>query len=235
MVKLTRRHILRQGTGLFLTLTPVGAALAKPASPAQFLAVRIWPANAYTRVTLESNHSMKYQHFMLDNPSRLVVDIQGAEINSVLQGISSKVLSNDPFIRSIRAGQNTPNTVRIVIDLKQSTHPQVFALAPVGNFRNRLVIDLYPHGADANDPMMALLNGNVPKQRQNTNIAYDTPAPKNNRSSSGNRRPVIMIDPGHGGEDPGAIGPSGLKEKTSYSPSHAKPKNASKPWVTTYL
>ncbi|MGN6965051.1 AMIN domain-containing protein, partial [Neisseria sp. P0016.S002] len=70
MVKLTRRHILRQGTGLFLTLTPVGAALAKPASPAQFLAVRIWPANAYTRVTLESNHSMKYQHFMLDNPSR---------------------------------------------------------------------------------------------------------------------------------------------------------------------
>ena len=78
---------------------------------------------------------MKYQHFMLDNPSRLVVDIQGAEINSVLQGISSKVLSNDPFIRSIRAGQNTPSTVRIVIDLKQSTHPQVFALAPVGNFK----------------------------------------------------------------------------------------------------
>ena len=213
MVKLTRRHILRQGTGLFLTLTPVGAALAKPASPAQFLAVRIWPANAYTRVTLESNHSMKYQHFMLDNPSRLVVDIQGAEINSILQGISSKVLSNDPFIRSIRAGQNTPNTVRIVIDLKQSTHPQVFALAPVGNFRNRLVIDLYPHGADANDPMMALLNGSVPKQRPNTNTAYDTPAPKSNRGSGGNRRPVIMLDPGHGGEDPGAIGPSGLKEK----------------------
>ena len=215
MVKLTRRHILRQGTGLFLTLTPVGAALAKPASPAQFLAVRIWPANAYTRVTLESNHSMKYQHFMLDNPSRLVVDIQGAEINSILQGISSKVLSNDPFIRSIRAGQNTPNTVRIVIDLKQSTHPQVFALAPVGNFRNRLVIDLYPHGADANDPMMALLNGNPPKRMQTqrpaerTNIAQDTPA----RSNRGGRRPVIMIDPGHGGEDPGAIGPSGLKEK----------------------
>ena len=108
MVKLTRRHILRQGTGLFLTLTPVGAALAKPASPAQFLAVRIWPAHAYTRVTLESNHPMKYQHFMLDNPSRLVVDIQGAEINSVLQGISSKVLSDDPFIRSIRAGQIRP-------------------------------------------------------------------------------------------------------------------------------
>ncbi|MGN7074072.1 N-acetylmuramoyl-L-alanine amidase, partial [Neisseria sp. P0001.S004] len=79
-------------------------------------------------------------------------------------------------------------TVRIVIDLKQSTHPQVFALAPVCNFRNRLVIDLYPHGADANDPMMALLNGNIPKQGTNTNIAYDTPAPKNNLGSGGNRR-----------------------------------------------
>ena len=85
--------------------------------------------------------------------------------------------------------------MRIVIDLKQSTHPQVFALAPVGNFRNRLVIDLYPHGADANDPMMALLNGSVPKQRPNTNTAYDTPAPKSNRGSGGNRRPVIMARP----------------------------------------
>ena len=215
MVKLTRRHILRQGTGLFLTLTPVGAALAKPASPAQFLAVRIWPAHAYTRVTLESNHSMKYQHFMLDNPSRLVVDIQGAEINSVLQGISGKVLPDDPYIRSIRAGQNTPTTVRVVIDLKQNAHPQVFSLAPVGGFKNRLVIDLYPHGVDANDPMMALLNGNPPKRLQTqrptdrTNIAQDAPP----RSNRGGRRPVVMLDPGHGGEDPGAIGPSGLKEK----------------------
>ena len=102
--------------------------------------------------------------------------IQGAEINSVLQGISSKVLSNDPFIRSIRAGQNTPNTVRIVIDLKQSTHPQVFALAPVGNFRNRLVIDLYPHGADANDPMMALLNAMFPNNVK-IPISHTTPLP----------------------------------------------------------
>ena len=151
----------------------------------------------------------------MENPGRLVVDIQNANINSVLQGISGKVLPDDPYIRSIRAGQNTPTTVRVVIDLKQNAYPQVFSLAPVGGFKNRLVIDLYPHGVDANDPMMALLNGNPPKRMQTqrpterTNIAQDTPP----RSNRGGRRPVVMIDPGHGGEDPGAIGPSGLKEK----------------------
>ena len=214
--KLTRRQVVRQAAGLLFTLTPIASALAKAAPPAQFVAARIWPSHAYTRITIESSRALQYQHFALENPGRLVVDIQNANINSVLQGISGKVLPDDPYIRSIRAGQNTPTTVRVVIDLKQNAHPQVFSLAPVGGFKNRLVIDLYPHGVDANDPMMALLNGNPPKRMQTqrpaerTNIAQDAP-PRSNRG--GGRRPVVMIDPGHGGEDPGAIGPSGLKEK----------------------
>ena len=214
--KLTRRQVVRQTAGLLFTLTPIASALAKAAPPAQFVAARIWPSHAYTRITIESSRALQYQHFALENPGRLVVDIQNANINSVLQGISGKVLPDDPYIRSIRAGQNTPTTVRVVIDLKQNAHPQVFSLAPVGGFKNRLVIDLYPHGVDANDPMMALLNGNPPKRMQTqrpaerTNIAQDAP-PRSNRG--GGRRPVVMIDPGHGGEDPGAIGPSGLKEK----------------------
>ena len=213
--KLTRRQVVRQAAGLLFTLTPIASALAKAAPPAQFVAARIWPSHAYTRITIESSRALQYQHFALENPGRLVIDIQNANINSVLQGISGKVLPDDPYIRSIRAGQNTPTTVRVVIDLKQNTHPQVFSLAPVGGFKNRLVIDLYPHGVDANDPMMALLNGNPPKRMQTqrpaerTNIAQDAPP----RSNRGGRRPVVMIDPGHGGEDPGAIGPSGLKEK----------------------
>ena len=214
--KLTRRQVVRQAAGLLFTLTPIASALAKAAPPAQFVAARIWPSHAYTRITIESSRALQYQHFALENPGRLVIDIQNANINSVLQGISGKVLPDDPYIRSIRAGQNTPTTVRIVIDLKQNAYPQVFSLAPVGGFKNRLVIDLYPHGVDANDPMMALLNGNPPKRMQTqrpaerTNIAQDAP-PRSNRG--GGRRPVVMIDPGHGGEDPGAIGPSGLKEK----------------------
>ncbi|MCP1773389.1 N-acetylmuramoyl-L-alanine amidase [Neisseria perflava] len=212
MVKLTRRQIVRQAAGLFFTLTPISAAIAKAAAPAQFTAVRIWPAHAYTRVTVESTRNLRYQHFTLENPNRLVIDIQNANINQVLQGISGKVLPNDPFIRSIRAGQNTPTTVRIVIDLKQSVHPQVFALEPVGGFKHRLVMDLYPQGVDTNDPMMALLNGTLDPQpaRRSPQVAQ---APVSTTTSGGRRTPIVVLDPGHGGEDPGAIGPSGLREK----------------------
>ncbi|WP_373752820.1 N-acetylmuramoyl-L-alanine amidase [Neisseria weixii] len=209
MVKLTRRQIVRQVAGLFFTLTPVSAALAKTAKPVQFVAARIWPALSYTRVTIEASAVLRFQHFLLDNPNRLVVDIQNANINTVLQGISKKVLADDPFIRSIRVGQNTPNTVRIVIDLKQSVHPQVFALAPVGGFKHRLVIDLYPHGVDVNDPMMALLNGNPSSGASRPSRTASNPPP----SSSRGRRPVVVIDPGHGGEDPGAVSRGGLQEK----------------------
>lgn len=209
MVKLTRRQIVRQVAGLFFTLAPVSAALAKTAKPVQFVAARIWPALSYTRVTIEASAVLRFQHFLLDNPNRLVVDIQNANINTVLQGISKKVLADDPFIRSIRVGQNTPNTVRIVIDLKQSVHPQVFALAPVGGFKHRLVIDLYPHGVDVNDPMMALLNGNPSSGASRPSRTAGNPPP----SSSRGRRPVVVIDPGHGGEDPGAVSRGGLQEK----------------------
>ena len=147
--KLTRRQIVRSAaTGLLFTVTPL-AALAKAAAAPQFVAVRIWPASAYTRITLEASSAMQYKHFTLDNPARLVVDIEGATLNNVLQTISSKVQQNDPYIANIRVGQNTATTVRVVIDLKQAVNPQVFTLAPVANFRNRLVVDLYPSSATA--------------------------------------------------------------------------------------
>ena len=170
MVKLTRRQIVRQAAGFLFVLTPISAALAKASPPPQFAAVRIWPAQAYTRITIEATRALSYQHFTLDNPSRLVVDIGGASINSVLQGISSKVQPSDPYIRSVRAGQNTPTTVRVVIDLKQSVNAQVFTLTPVGGFKYRLVIDLYPqHTANSDDPMMALLNGKLRVRRNSRN------------------------------------------------------------------
>lgn len=200
--------MVRQTAGLFFSLTPIASALAKATPTAQFLAVRIWPAHAYTRVTVESTRELSYQHFTLDNPRRLVADIQGANINRVLQGISSKVLPDDPFIRSIRAGQNTPSTVRLVIDLKQSVYSQVFTLKPIGGFKHRLVIDLYPQGVDIHDPMMALLNGKHPPPPIRKPV--ETPAPAHNTVR---RKPIVMLDPGHGGEDPGAISAHGLREK----------------------
>ncbi len=231
MVKLTRRQIVRRAAaGLLFTLTPIGA-LAKAAAP-QFVAVRIWPASAYTRITLESSQSLKYKHFALDNPARLVVDIEGATLNNVLQGMAAKVQRNDPYIRSIRVGQNTATTVRVVIDLKQPANPQVFTLALVANFRHRLVMDLYPSAAtalaaEADDPLMALLNdysqgkirsdgtGSTPPVRERQPVIIDDTPPPSTPSSPRrhDRRPVIVLDPGHGGEDPGAIGGSGLREK----------------------
>ncbi|MDO4907167.1 N-acetylmuramoyl-L-alanine amidase [Neisseria sp.] len=224
MVKLTRRQIVRRAAaGLLFTLTPLGVQAA-----AQFVAVRIWPASAYTRITIESSQALKYKHFALDNPARLVVDIEGAALNNVLQGMAAKVQRNDPYIRTIRVGQNTPSTVRVVIDLKQPANPQVFTLTPVANFRHRLVMDLYPSAAtalaaEADDPLMALLNdysqgkirsdgtGSTPPVRERQPVVVDTPAPSAPRRHD--RRPVIVLDPGHGGEDPGAVGKSGLREK----------------------
>ncbi|HFC8517576.1 TPA: N-acetylmuramoyl-L-alanine amidase [Neisseria weaveri] len=224
MVKLTRRTILRcAAAGLLFTVTPV-AALAKVAAQ-KFVAVRIWPASAYTRITLEATQALKYKHFILDNPSRLVVDIEGVTLNDVLQKIGSKVQRSDPYIQGVRVGQNTPNTVRIVIDLKQAVNPQVFTLPPVSTFKNRLVVDLYPSAdvvAEADDPLMALLkdysqgkirkdgstSGSMAKRKEPESEPY-TPPSQGRRK----RAPIVVLDPGHGGEDPGAISPGGVYEK----------------------
>lgn len=130
MTKLTRRQIIRRTAGTLFALSPIASAVAKTVRAPQFTAARIWPSHTYTRLTLESTAALKYQHFTLDNPGRLVVDIQNANINTVLHGLSQKVMADDPFIRSIRAGQNTPTTVRLVIDLKQPSYAQVFSLPP---------------------------------------------------------------------------------------------------------
>ena len=151
--KFTRRQIVRSAAaGLLFTVTPAAFAKAAP----QFVAVRIWPANAYSRITLESTEKLQYNYFTLDNPRRLVLDLKGVQLNEVLQSINSKVQRSDPYIGIIRVGQNTADTVRIVIDLKTDVNPQLFTLAPVANFKHRLVADLYPmHAQDANDPLMA--------------------------------------------------------------------------------
>lgn len=228
--KYTRRQIVRSAAaGLLFSLTP--AAFAK--APPQFVAVRIWPASAYSRITIEASEKLQYNYFTLEHPRRLVLDIKGVQLNSVLQEINSKVQRADPYIGTIRVGQNTADTVRIVIDLKAEVNPQLFTLAPVANFKHRLVIDLYPmHADDANDPLMALLEDYSQGKISNRGTGADTPPvrrlpdpPRAERTplpSTPDRRhhrqPVIVLDPGHGGEDPGATGPAGTNEKNVVLP-----------------
>ncbi|AIJ08917.1 N-acetylmuramoyl-L-alanine amidase [Edwardsiella anguillarum ET080813] len=195
----------------FLSVSRVGFAAS-----AQVIAVRVWPSSTYTRVTLESSQPLKYKQFALSNPDRIVVDIQGVHLNSVLKGIGHQVQGGDPYLKHARVGQFDQDTVRLVLELKQNVSPKVFTLSPVAEFKNRLVVDLYPvagspaaRADDEDDPLLALL-----EDYNKGDLERSLPKAGPQKGKAGRDRPiVIMLDPGHGGEDPGAIGKNRTREK----------------------
>lgn len=214
----TRRKLLRfaGGASLVLLVTPLAqAARGKPANPS-VLAVRVWPAADYTRVTLETDAQVKFSHFAVKNPDRLVVDLEGVELNGVLDSLSGKIATDDPNIKLLRAGRFKPGVVRLVMELKAEVAPQVFVLAPVGEYGHRLVLDVYP--ANAPDPLMALIEKKELQQipLDEKPVAEAEPqveAPKRSSKPIVDRLVTITLDPGHGGEDPGAVGRGGTYEK----------------------
>jgi len=210
-----RRDVLKfAAAGLTLLVSRAGIGAAPGSS---ILAVRVWPARDYTRVTLEHDQPIKYSHLIVKDPERLVLDLEGVEFNSVLQTLPSKILDSDPYIKLIRAGRNKPGVVRVVIELKGAVKPQVFSLLPVGEYGHRLVIDLYP--VEPIDPLMALLekSGDAPFTAEPRPDSQGKPAERATEPASDkpeiSRLVTIVLDPGHGGEDPGAIGRGGSREK----------------------
>lgn len=213
-----RRDLLKfAAASLTLWVTKVGAGGTAITS---ILAVRVWPAADYTRVTLEHNQPIEFTSLLVKDPDRLVIDLEGVEFNSVLQSLPSKILDNDPYIKLIRAGRNRPGVVRLVIELKAEVKPQIFSLQPVGEYGHRLVLDLYP--AQPIDPLMALLDQTktLPAdiesaaEKSETKSEIKPPQQTNNATAPEVSRLItIMLDPGHGGEDPGAIGQGGSHEK----------------------
>jgi N-acetylmuramoyl-L-alanine amidase len=231
----TRRTFL----SLPLLLSPLFAAPAAFALPAatKINSTRIWPADAYTRVTFESAAALKYQYFFVKDPERLVLDIENIELGPQLKDLGEKIGKNDPYIQSVRVGVNRPNVIRVVLDLRTEVKPQVFNVPPVGEIGHRLMLDIYP--AKPVDPMLALLNddvanfgggpgtGSVPPPIKPEAIPDSAPQsvpvppaskPKPTTPSSpaiirGPRPFVVVLDPGHGGEDPGATGRRGTREK----------------------
>ena len=115
---------------------------------------RIWPAQDYTRLTLESQQPIRYNLFTLKNPERLVVDLEDIEINPALNELAGKIGNDDPYIKSVRVGRFKPGVVRLVLDLKAQVKPQLFSLQPVAEYGHRLVLDVYP--LVPIDPLMAL-------------------------------------------------------------------------------
>ncbi len=196
---------------------------------------RIWPAQDYTRLTLESKQPIRYNMFTLKNPERLVIDLDDVSINAALNELAGKIGNDDPYIKSVRIGRFKPGVVRLVLDLKAQVKPQLFNLKPVAEYGHRLVLDVYPMVAI--DPLMALA------QQGETKLAASEPAAAGSlieepniqlkpsvaitpeavapavkpmplsRSELGNRILLIAIDAGHGGEDPGARGYRGTLEK----------------------
>ena len=266
-----RRHLL-QSTATVLLL-----GRAQIARGASILAVRVWPAAEYTRVTIEADTPLNTQAQFVANPPRLALDIEGIELNPALRELVGKVRSDDPYITGVRVGQFNPTTVRLVLDLRQMVQPQVFWLAPVSasgtgqsSYQHRLVLDLYP--SQIADPLEALIaQQHAATTRSGTDPLGDwmarqqaaAPVPGNASASAQSTAPtappgsgrgagapgtspavgmppaiattpsisapaapskpspddhtdrfiVVALDPGHGGEDPGAIGSRGTREK----------------------
>src|SRR5258706_14434279 len=272
-----RRLIGCAGGTVVLALSPWQVARG-----ATLLAVRVWPAAEYTRVTLEHDAELKFTQFVLREapPLRLVVDIEGIDLTPTLKELVGKIEADDPFITAVRIGQNRPRVVRLVFELKQDIVQQVFAVTPVGPYQYRLVLDLFP--TTPSDPLLALLRdreqqvqteqvGAAPDGNGDTassnNASADNdaarsnpaggdatrkeplagaaeksgaeagptpgaapgavrgaeqatasgkpagPATKHTRKDEVSRFITIAIDPGHGGEDPGAVGRRGTFEK----------------------
>jgi N-acetylmuramoyl-L-alanine amidase len=206
------------------------AAASAAAAADRISAVRVWPAQDYTRITIEAERPIRHELLLVKNPDRLVLDLEGVDYASVQQEIADKILPGDPYVGQMRAGRYKPGVVRVVLDLKTEVEPQIFMLKPVGEYGHRLVLDVYP--LVPIDPLMALLqqpqlktDAGVPGTEAVPSAAqpaagFDArPAPAPRPEQVVKEKPVvarmvtIVVDAGHGGEDPGARGRRGSREK----------------------
>ncbi len=272
---------------LCLTLAMANIAHAEN----KIIASRVWPAQDFTRITLESNKPFVYKMQIISNPDRVVLDIENVEFNQIIKSTNDRVLPTDPYIKQIRVARFQQNVVRLVVDLKDVSKPNAFSLKPTGDYNHRLVLDIHP----LHDPLMAMLAARDAATNAQANIPVDASQPSsepqgstealpngvsttdsqpiaenapttdttqiaeqsklpettsgtdvatsdklstdnidnknvaivppdatksdsykpsvNKPDSPAFRQITIAIDPGHGGEDPGAIGASGSREK----------------------
>jgi len=237
IVKLYRHLFARYASFAGLWLCLLGLSLTGLAQAANNVvtAARVWPAPDYTRITLEANATISYKMSVIKNPDRIVIDLENIALNQVIKSLADKTLTDDSYINQLRVAAFKPGVVRLVVDLKAEVKPNVFTLSPAGDYKHRLVLDIYP----LNDPLMAMLaqrdNGTASPNGVPTaapaaaepaatapptesNALADQAAGKNNERTNAAvqkymRQVTIALDAGHGGEDPGARGATGSLEK----------------------
>jgi N-acetylmuramoyl-L-alanine amidase len=286
----SRKMMNFKNAAFFSLIILLGFHFSAPVEAANSVsAARVWPAQDYTRITIESVQPFVYKMSVIRNPDRVVVDIENIDLNQIIKSLSDKILASDPYIKQIRVAKFQQNVVRLVVDLKTEAKPNAFTLMPTGDYKYRLVLDVYP----LKDPLMAMIaerdaaansantssstqietpnqvtvaqesinsssqpnaiveplplqvetaEPNVTKtskpaevtkpvepviakveikapevkisevknQEANQNASAETVQAKANKSG---RQIVIAIDAGHGGEDPGARGANGSREK----------------------
>src|SRR5258707_699983 len=217
------RHLNAGARGLLLPalvalLILADFSLAAEPSAEAIRAIRVWPAQDYTRVTVEAGQPLKHNLLRVRDPERLVLDLEDVDLQSVQQGFTDKVSANDPYIANLRVARFKPGVVRVVLDLKGEVKPQIFTLAPIGEYGHRLVLDIYP--IEPLDPILALLQkrelktepgifGTPDEQNPGARPSIKHPQPP----APADRLVTIAVDAGHGGEDPGARGRRGTREK----------------------
>jgi len=150
-------QVRRRGCGFRINLASLMLVLWLPHAYAAVAvsSARVWPAQDYTRLTIESKNAIRHNMFTLSDPDRLVIDLEKVELSDTLNELTSKISDNDPYIKSMRVGRFKPGVVRLVLDLKSEVNPQLFVLKPVSEYGYRLVLDVYP--AHPVDPLTSLL------------------------------------------------------------------------------
>jgi N-acetylmuramoyl-L-alanine amidase len=192
----TRLRTLLSGLCLWL------AAQAACAGTVDFNGVRLWAAPDHTRVVFDTSAAATHKIFSLQNPDRLVIDVQSARASDTLKaaGVTGGV------VKGVRTANKGKGTLRIVLDLNQVAKPRAFSLKPNERYGHRLVIDLYQKGkADSKRASGAAENAATQPAK---------PAAVKTAMVKPKRELVVAIDAGHGGDDPGAVGRRGTKEKT---------------------
>ena len=159
-------------------------------------AARVWPAQDYTRITLESAQPFVYKMSVIQNPDRVVVDIENIDLNLVVKSLSEKILASDPYIKQIRVAKFQQNVVRLVVDLKTEAKPNAFTLMPTGDYKYRLVLDVYP----LKDPLMAMI-AERDAATNSTNASSSTQTEVSNQvtvaqeSTSSSSQPQVIVEP----------------------------------------